>query len=111
MRFWYWILSWFDDRTFGAIRSAKWSKVRNDFIKKHPYCEVCGKKGTLLMPNNIHHIFPFHLKPMLELQESNLITLCPPHHLLFGHLMSWKSWEKDVRENAAIWRKKILERP
>lgn len=93
-------------------RSGKWPKVREEHLRKHPVCEVCGHDKGL----NVHHIIPYHIKPELELDPDNLITLgeeCPTgnHHLLFGHLGNWKSWNKDVRKDAAEWRKKIESRP
>jgi hypothetical protein len=47
----------------------------------------------------------------LELDRANLITLCRDHHFWFGHLGSWSSWNANVREDAAIWRAKIANRP
>mgnify|MGYP001574838325 FL=1 len=101
----------FADREFGAVRSSKWSEVRRAFITKFPLCAVCGKKGTLLSPNECHHQNPFHIHPELELLESNLITLCRVHHLWWGHLGNFKSFNKDVREDARIMNDKILHRP
>jgi hypothetical protein len=57
----------------------------------------------------VHHIFPFQYcvalgRPDLELDDRNLITLCEnerdrpadDHHLLVGHLGSFKSSNLDV---------------
>ena len=102
---------WFGSRTFGAVRSPQWSQVRRKFISTYPYCAVCGKKGTLLKANEVHHCVPFHVKPSLELLESNLITLCRQDHYTFGHLNSWSSFNVSVREDAKIWNDKITNRP
>jgi 5-methylcytosine-specific restriction enzyme A len=64
----------------------------------------------------VHHIKPFHLFPDLELSFANLITLgeaCPTgnHHLLFGHLGYWSSWNEDVVKDARTFRIKIQTRP
>lgn len=101
----------FGSRTFGAIRSARWSEVRNRFLATHSKCEVCDTKGNLLNQLNCHHCTPFHVDPTLELNPNNLITLCRVHHFLFGHLMSWKSWNVDVRKDALDWSIKIKKRP
>lgn len=95
-----------------APRSPHWESVRDAHLKEHPACEVCGHKKNL----NVHHVIPFHIDASKELDPSNLITLgnkCPTgnHHLLFGHLGNWKSWNVNVREDAAAWKKKISERP
>lgn len=43
---------------------------------------------------------PFHLHPELELDQSNLITLCekPGHdcHFTFGHFHNWALFNPDV---------------
>jgi 5-methylcytosine-specific restriction protein A len=79
------------------LRSTHWPTVRDKFLKLHPSCAVCGYDKFL----NIHHILPFHVSPLTELDETNLITLgekCPTgnHHLLFGHLGDWKCWNPEV---------------
>jgi hypothetical protein len=45
------------------------------------------------------------------MEESNLITLCKSHHLTFGHLMDYKSWNPNVVEDVAAWNQRIKERP
>jgi 5-methylcytosine-specific restriction protein A len=96
---------------YGTRRSGEWSRVRDDHIKEHPVCEVCGGRDNL----NVHHVEPYHLHPEKELDPTNLITLCeaPGHncHFIFGHLLNWRSFNSHVREDAAIWREKIHTRP
>ena len=96
-----------NDRTFGVPRSDKWPEVEQAFKKAHPTCAVCGSKKSL----NVHHIKPFHLNQELELDPTNLITLCRPHHLLCGHLMEWASWNITVKDDAQHWKERILSRP
>lgn len=96
----------------GAKRSGKWPTVRKAHLAKNPSCEVCG--GTKKI--EVHHIKPFHLHPELELDPSNLISLCEGAsdvncHLLFGHLGNFKSLNKNVVEDSAEWNKKIKDRP
>lgn len=98
-------------KTQGKERSKEWPKVRRAHLKLFPTCAVCGGKKKL----QVHHIKPFHLHPQLETEMSNLITVCeaPGHdcHLQFGHLGSFKSWNKDIRKDAERWLKKRLNRP
>lgn len=106
-------LNIFEDRTFGAVRSSGWSKVRAEHIRKFPYCAVCG--GTKVL--EIHHKVPFHLRPDLELSPENLITLCEAGtngivcHRAIGHLGSYQSFNKDVEKDAKTWKKKLSTRP
>lgn len=94
-------------RATGVPRSNQWPRVRQAHLTAHPCCEVCGTKGNL----EVHHIVPFHIDKSKELEPSNLITLCQDHHLLFGHLMSWQSYNPDIIEDVKLWRKKIANRP
>ena len=70
-----------DADVYEGERSSEWQAVRNDFVKRHPFCAACGSNKAL----NVHHIEPFHLRPELELDEWNLITLCRRHHFEIGH--------------------------
>jgi 5-methylcytosine-specific restriction protein A len=61
----------------------------------------------------VHHIRPFHTHPELELEPSNLITLCESGrrgvhcHLLFGHLGSFRRVNPMVHEDVKRWRAKL----
>lgn len=90
-----------------AARSPGWEAVEKAHIKKEPCCRVCSGKHDL----QVHHKLPFHLHPELELEDSNLVTLCQPHHLLVGHLMLWASYNPAVMKDAAAWAAKIKNRP
>jgi len=96
-------------------RSNGWAKVRAKKIDKTPYCEACGKEIKFLkrFRLQVHHIKPVHLFPSLELVETNLVCLCSNQkcHHDKGHLGDWKSYNPEVREDCAIWRKKYAERP
>jgi len=98
----------------GAKRSNHWSTVRKAHLKKHPACAVCEATTGHI---EVHHIHPFHSHPELELDPSNLITLCEnlkdgvSCHLLIGHLGSFKSFNPDVVMDSKKWREKIFTRP
>jgi len=94
--------------TFGGVlRSPLWRSVRAQYLKQYPGCAVCGTRDGV----EVHHKLPYHLHPDLELRADNLIALCRDHHLLFGHLMNFKSYNAQVETDAAIWRDKIKARP
>lgn len=92
---------------FGTVRSGRWPKVRADFLKVFPGCAVCGKTEGVVP----HHAIPVHVDDSRELDQSNLVALCPDHHLTFGHLCLWYSYNPDVRADAKAWREKIENRP
>jgi hypothetical protein len=97
----------------GTARSPHWPTVRKQHLELHPACEVCAGTEKL----EVHHRKPFHLHPQLELEPSNLITLCEANkggvncHLFVGHLGNFKSWNVDVETDAHEWRAKVVHRP
>lgn len=84
-----------------AVRSSKWHTVRAHHVAQHPICAACGRSKSL----EVHHIMPYHLDKSLELEPSNLLTLCESPdtkcHLEIGHLGSWKKFNPDVVTQAA----------
>jgi hypothetical protein len=85
-------------------RSGKWSTVEKHFKERHPCCEICGSQKNL----QVHHIKPFHLYPELELEESNLITLCMSRqecHLLIAHCGSFKKYNPKLKDHVEILQK------
>jgi 5-methylcytosine-specific restriction endonuclease McrA len=113
-------------KEIGHERSPEWARVAREHRLREPACVACGYKGKKVQ---VHHIKPFHLHPHLELDPDNLITLCSArgkeHHLLLGHLDSWKSYNEHIREDAKRfyrksaaqiradirWQKKMAARP
>lgn len=96
-----------------AARSGHWSTVRNQHLEKQPTCAVCGGDKDL----QVHHIKPYHLHPELELEPTNLITLCEPSkiihvncHLLFGHLGNWHAFNTRMIEMAAEFLQQLKHR-
>ena len=93
-----------------AVRSSHWETVRKRHLKAFPTCAACGCDQHL----QVHHIKPFHLHPELELEESNLITLCEGKgehqcHLNIGHLGNFKRENPDVVKDAEEFLKRIKE--
>ena len=101
------------DKTHGATRSPEWDKVRKAHLKDYPNCAVCGGDKKL----QVHHIRPFHLHPNLELDPTNLITLCENGnkeidcHIFCGHLGSFKSYNVNVEKDAQYWLSSRENRP
>lgn len=89
----------------GAARSKEWAAVRREHLELSPACEVCGGTASL----EVHHVAPFHVRPDLELDHGNLMTLCERKkfgincHLLIGHLGNYRRFNPEVRADAATW--------
>lgn len=90
-----------------TIRDNRWPRLRKAFLVANPQCAVCVT-AVEVVP---HHVKPVHLFPELELDPDNLITFCPPHHLLFGHLMNWRAYNPQVIADAWGWKQHIEKRP
>jgi len=91
-------------------RSSAWRGTRKRFIELNSTCAACG--GTSFL--NVHHKEPYHLEPKLELEPSNLITLCMGKfecHLMLGHGDDFKAYNRDVAHHAAMTLKNPAVRP
>ena len=76
-------------------RSPHWRAVRDVHIVSHPACAACGSTTRV----QVHHIKPFHLYPELELDPSNLISLClGPFecHFRMGHARNYDYFVPEV---------------
>lgn len=55
-----------------------WKRIRDSYVKEHPFCEECFKRGVLVPVDEVHHI-----KPLAEggtHDRENLISLCSSCH-------------------------------
>lgn len=87
-------------------RSPKWRKVRKEHLAD-PFnlsCNACMRKKGL----EVHHIIPFNVRPDLELQGSNLITLCKYCHFIFGHFADFTKYNPSVRDDAKWYLIRLL---
>lgn len=92
-------------------RSSEWPRVRAAHLKKQPVCQACGGTTNL----EVHHKQPFHLFPTLELDDTNLITLCEltghDCHFVFGHFHDWKNWNPAVEADVTQYNAQRLTSP
>ena len=89
-------------------RSPGWRKVRSERIKlDRGQCRVCTKRKRL----QVHHVRPFRLRPELELDINNTITLCGRCHILIGHLDNWKSFNSNLAADVQAIFNRIKFRP
>jgi len=90
------------------IQSTRWQRVRNQFLKDHPTCEICGKLAT-----EVHHRIPlnnFRNDPIkmeqMAFDPNNLQALCHDDHI-HVHIELGKFNHK--QEYAAAYRKEKLD--
>lgn len=68
-----------------------WRRIRDSYVKAHPFCEECFKKGILVPVEEVHHI-----KPLSEggtNNKENLISLCKSCHARV-HAKRGDRWNK-----------------
>ena len=83
-------------------RSPLWGKVRAEHLKLHPKCEACQSTKSV----EVHHCKSFSDHPELELDPTNLMSLCDgPNscHRTWGHMYDWSRINPSVREDVAAW--------
>ncbi len=98
----------FDRAIRYAVRLPKWQAVRKAHLILNPNCSACGKAKKL----DVHHKIPVHIDFSKELDPENLITLCSsPCHILFGHLMDFKSWNENIEKDCETYHNKLVNRP
>ncbi len=84
-------------------RSSRWDEVRDDFIRNNQFCSACGYTEEL----QVHHMKPFKSHPELELDPSNLITLCmgpKDCHLFIGHGGNFKFHVPDLLDYIEVFK-------
>lgn len=55
-----------------------WKRIRDKYVKEHPFCELCFEKGIIVPVDEVHHKLP--LAEGGTHDRSNLISLCKSCH-------------------------------
>lgn len=68
-----------------------WKRIRDAYVREHPFCEECFRKGIIVPVEEVHHI-----KPLAEggaHDKKNLISLCKSCHARI-HASRGDRWNK-----------------
>ena len=90
---------------WSSPRSGRWRALRNEMVREHPRCFVCGAPTTV-----IHHLRPFGVDHDGELNRMNLIWYCDRCHLFVGHLCCFRAWNTNCRNDSVEMKWKIVNR-
>ena len=89
------------------IQSSRWGKVRNQYLKDHPTCEICGKPAVC-----VHHRVPLNRfrDDLVKMEQmcfdiENLQSLCFEDHEKV-HMEFGKN--KNKKEHAEAYHKEKL---
>ncbi len=66
-----------------------WKRIRDSYVKSHPFCELCYEKGVLVGTEEVHHKTPLSMGGTHD--RSNLIALCKSCHARI-HAQSGDRW-------------------
>lgn len=67
------------DHVATKLRYGKnWKIIRDAYVRKYPFCELCFQKGILVPVEEVHHILP--LAEGGTNDKDNLISLCKSCH-------------------------------
>ena len=74
-------------RRYGRV----WKRVRDSYVKEHPFCELCFKNGMMKQVEEVHHKQP--LSEGGTHNKNNLISLCKSCHARI-HATNGSRWNK-----------------
>ena len=55
-----------------------WKRIRDRYVKEHPFCELCYAKGILSRTEEVHHKLPLAEGGTHDVE--NLVALCKSCH-------------------------------
>lgn len=60
-----------------------WKRIRDSYVKTHPFCERCFEQGILVSVDEVHHKIPISQGGTHD--RSNLMSLCKSCHNKIHH--------------------------
>ena len=60
-----------------------WKRIRDSYVKTHPFCERCFEQGILVPVDEVHHKVPISQGGTHD--RSNLMSLCKSCHNKIHH--------------------------
>ena len=60
-----------------------WKRIRDSYVKTHPFCERCFEQGILVPVEEVHHKVPISQGGTHD--RSNLMSLCKSCHNKIHH--------------------------
>lgn len=94
------------DKCKASIRGSEWREARSNHLLVEAFCQCCGRNNNL----EVHHVIPWHIKPELRYESSNLITLCRECHFRFAHHSNWSDCNPSIREDCARFNQRFIVR-
>lgn len=55
-----------------------WKRIRDSYVKTHPFCEKCYERGVLVPVDEVHHKIPISQGGTHD--KNNLMSLCRSCH-------------------------------
>ena len=65
-------------------------RIRDRYVREHPYCESCFKEGRIVPVEEVHHILPLSRGGTND--RSNLMSLCQSCHTKIHNELGDRQW-------------------
>lgn len=62
------------------LYNGAWRRIRAEWLRQHPTCTECAKRGRLTSATEVDHIVPHRGDRALFYEPTNLQALCKPCH-------------------------------
>lgn len=78
----------FNENNIAVYNTNFWRKLRLEYLRLNPLCEVCKSKGKVCAASEVHHIIPISTgknineKKQLGYDWNNLKSLCSACHII-----------------------------
>lgn len=73
-----------------AKRNRDYAKVKREFLKRNPFCQVCLESGRpMKFSDTAHHIKPRSVSPELVCEPGNLLSCCDSCHAEIHNNPTW----------------------
>ena len=60
------------------LYGRRWKRIRDAYVREHPFCEKCYEEGRLVPVTEVHHIIPINDGGTSDFD--NLMSLCHSCH-------------------------------
>lgn len=61
---------------------SRWQKARAGYLRSHPLCVHCERRGRVVAANEVDHVVPHKGDMVLFWDNTNWQSLCKPCHSL-----------------------------
>lgn len=91
--------------------TSEWDRLRDTYVREHPNCEECLRRGYLVPCEVVDHMKPVVDAPESRLEAANLDSLCHDHHNGWKRRLEQFARQTRQIEMLPVWVKQPETRP